>query len=71
MSCRSRKFALRSEGFCDFSVVMFYILFAKSTYVGHVACIGTRGMNIGFWCQNQKERDHQGNLDVSARIILK
>jgi hypothetical protein len=26
--------------------------------VRHVTRIGRRGMHIGYWCENQKERDH-------------
>jgi hypothetical protein len=29
-----------------------------------------RGMHIGFWLENRKERDHYENLDVDGRIIL-
>jgi hypothetical protein len=28
-------------------------------------------MLIGFWWESQKERDHQKDIDVSGRIILK
>jgi hypothetical protein len=28
-------------------------------------------MNLGFWWDSQKERDHQEELDVGGRIILK
>jgi hypothetical protein len=30
-----------------------------------------RGMHIGFWWESEKERDHEENLDVCGRIILK
>jgi hypothetical protein len=30
-----------------------------------------RGMHMGFWWGSQKERDHQEDLDVGGRIILK
>jgi hypothetical protein len=32
---------------------------------------GKRGMHTGFWWESQKERDHNINLDVGGRIILK
>jgi hypothetical protein len=28
-------------------------------------------MEIGFSCENQKERGHQKDLDVGAKIILR
>jgi hypothetical protein len=31
---------------------------------------GRQGMHIGFWWENQKERDHYGDLDVHGMIIL-
>jgi hypothetical protein len=27
-------------------------------WAGHVARMGRRGMNIGYWRESQKERDH-------------
>jgi hypothetical protein len=36
----------------------------------HVARMGMQGIFIGFWCENQKERDHLKVLDASGRIIL-
>jgi hypothetical protein len=36
----------------------------------HVACMGERGMHIGFWWKSQ-EKDHKEDLDVSGRIIIK
>jgi hypothetical protein len=35
---------------------------------GLVACMGRRGMHLGFWWESQKERDHQEVLDVGGRI---
>jgi hypothetical protein len=34
------------------------------------ACMGRSGMHVGFWCEIQKERYHQGDLDIGG-IILK
>jgi hypothetical protein len=28
------------------------------------------GMNIGFWWENRKKRDHLDDLDVDKRIVL-
>jgi hypothetical protein len=33
--------------------------------------LGRRGMHIGYWWKNQKERDHLEDLDVGGWIILK
>jgi hypothetical protein len=33
--------------------------------------MGRRGTHIGFWWENQKERDDYEDLDVGGRIILK
>jgi hypothetical protein len=30
-----------------------------------------RGMYVGFWWECQKERDHDEDLDIGGRIILK
>jgi hypothetical protein len=28
-------------------------------------------MNLDFWCESEKEREHYENLDIGGRIILK
>jgi hypothetical protein len=38
---------------------------------GHVARMGRRGMHIGYWWENQKERDHWKDQDVGGGTILK
>jgi hypothetical protein len=43
----------------------------KIRWAGRVARMGKRGMNIEFWWETQKERDHWENPDVGGRIILK
>jgi hypothetical protein len=40
-------------------------------WTGHVAQMGRRGMHIGYWWENQKERDHYEDQDVGGWIILK
>jgi hypothetical protein len=37
-------------------------------WTGHIACMG-RKLNVGFWRESQKERDHYKDLDDG--IILK
>jgi hypothetical protein len=37
----------------------------------HVACMGIRRMYIEFWWESQNERDHEEDLDVGVRIILR
>jgi hypothetical protein len=32
---------------------------------------GRRGVHIEFWWESQNERDHQEDLDIGGRIILK
>jgi hypothetical protein len=44
----------------------------RLSWAGHVARMGGRtGMQIGFWWESLKERDHYEQLDASGRIILK
>jgi hypothetical protein len=33
--------------------------------------MGRRGTSIAFWCESQKERDEQEDLDVGGRIIFR
>jgi hypothetical protein len=40
-------------------------------WAGHVTRIGRRGMHIGYWWENQKERDHLEDQDVDGWTILK
>jgi hypothetical protein len=35
-----------------------------------LACMGERGMHIGFWWKKQ-EKDHKEDLDVGGRIKIK
>jgi hypothetical protein len=38
---------------------------------GNVACMERGGMHTGFWWESHKARDHQEDVDVGRRIILK
>jgi hypothetical protein len=40
-------------------------------WAGHAARIGRRRMHIGFWWENQNERNDLKDLDVGGRIILR
>jgi hypothetical protein len=43
----------------------------RMRWAGHVARMGRREMHIGYWWENQKERDHWEDQDVGGRTILK
>jgi hypothetical protein len=43
----------------------------RMRWAGHVTRLGRRGMHIGYWWGSQKERYHQGDLDVGGRVILR
>jgi hypothetical protein len=32
---------------------------------------GRSGMDLGFWWENQKEKDYQEDLDIDGKVILK
>jgi hypothetical protein len=38
---------------------------------GHIALSEGNVVHVGFWRENQKERDHQEDQDVGGGIILK
>jgi hypothetical protein len=43
----------------------------RMRWAEHVARIGRRGMDIGYWWESQKERDHYEDQDVGGWTILK
>jgi hypothetical protein len=43
----------------------------RMRWTGHVERMGRSGIHIGFWWESWKERDHQEDLNVGGRIILK
>jgi hypothetical protein len=38
----------------------------RMIWAGHVARMGRRGMQIGYWWESQKERDHWEDQDVGG-----
>jgi len=40
-------------------------------WAGHVACMGVRRDNTGFWWGNLREKDHLGDPGIGGRIILR
>jgi hypothetical protein len=43
----------------------------RMRWAGHVARMGRKGMNRGYWWESQKKRDHWEDLDVGGWTILK
>jgi hypothetical protein len=39
--------------------------------VGHIARIGRRGMHVGYWWENRKERDHWEDQGVGGWVDLR
>jgi hypothetical protein len=42
----------------------------RMRWAGNISGMGRRGMHIGFWLENQKERSQYEDLDLGGRIIL-
>jgi hypothetical protein len=42
----------------------------RMRWSGHVARMWRRGMNIEYWWERQRERDHYSNQDVGGWIII-
>jgi hypothetical protein len=43
----------------------------RMRWARHVARMGRRGMQIGYWWESQEERDHKEDQDVGGWTILK
>jgi hypothetical protein len=43
----------------------------RTRWAGNVARMGRKEMNLGYWWESQKERDHWEDQDVDGWIILK
>jgi hypothetical protein len=39
-------------------------------WAGYVACVGERGIHIGFWWESRKKYTTRNNIDVDGMIIL-
>jgi hypothetical protein len=63
---------MRSFITCTLSPSIIEIMNSKRMRLAkHVARMGRRGMQIGFWWGSEKERDLQEDLDIGGRIILR
>jgi hypothetical protein len=40
-------------------------------WAGYVAVMERRGVHIGFWWENRKERDNYEDLDIDGMIIVR
>jgi hypothetical protein len=40
-------------------------------WVWNVARMGRGGMHTRLWLKNQKERDHEEDLDMGGRVMLR
>jgi hypothetical protein len=43
----------------------------RMRWVGHVAQMGRRVINIVYWWESQKERDHYEDQDIGGWTIIK
>jgi hypothetical protein len=54
-----------------YSLVIIIMIKSRMRWTGHIAGTGRRGMLIAYWWERQTEIDHQEDINVGGRIILK
>jgi hypothetical protein len=64
---------LHNEEFHNLYILPSIIRMIKSRSIraGHVARMGRRGIQLGYWLESQKERDDWKDQDVGGSTLLK
>jgi hypothetical protein len=56
---------------CSWPNLVRIIKSRRMCWAGTVTGMGRRWIHTDFWCESEKERDHQEDLGIGGRIILK
>jgi hypothetical protein len=43
----------------------------RMRWAGRVTSMGRGVMDVGFWWESEKEKEHKENVEVDGRIMLK